>query len=582
MRQIKNIILKERKEAPTLRVRAFQMLIYFFIFILAFTFLSRGAFSMTLPKVQFENPKSSMIAHEITKEGKTAAIRENIVVATGDLLVESVHVENGDTVQAGDVLFSVHMTSLDKKKNSIQQELEKLYLQRDADIVNDGINASEKGKRIQRAQSDHSRTVRNQDEIVAKAKTEMDQAKKLLDEFYQNGNRNQTGDNTVLSVLQAKLKEAEQALQDTQKNLEEIYQQEQAEIQRRISMNETTSSTISDSQENEDVGNQAGLTEAQKEDIRRAVSAEYAAQIEMMTGEVTEKSNLLQEAQTALSTYENEQAQRSQMTKEEQEESLKSSYEAKKTTYQDALKTKEESLINSGRTIEDASAPDQEDSTQKSRELDINEKEQDLARLEEININGGYILSSREGIVTQMTVKAGDLTNDGMVAVIADLSWGSTFSVMLSEDEVKLIESGVEATLKDLAENKDMGKFSVDKIQYTPDESGNYKVDIQLPQEQASVGRRLEMKILAKSKRYGVTVPLSALHDGANNQKYVVVLRETDGFLGSQLRVERIDVMVEDRNDTLVAISSFDIKNDDKVVIRSSKAIEDGDVVRLE
>ena len=590
MRRVKNIILRERKEAPTLRVKAFQMLIYFFIFILIFTFLSRGVFSMTLPRVQYENPKSSMIAHEIKKEGRTEAVKESITVAAGDLLVESVEVENGDTVQQGDVLFTVHLTSLEKKILSTERELEKLYMQREADITNDGINASEKGKKIQRAQSDHSRTNRNQDELVAKAKTEMDQAKKLLDEFYQRNNNQKPADNTtVLSVLQAKLKDAEQAAEKAEEKLAAIRQQEQDEIQRRISIeeaalqNQPPAVSESDTSNNQETAaNQNGMTESRKDEIRRAVEAEFAVQIEMTEADVTKTSNELQEAQTALSTYENEQAQRTQMSKEEQEESFKSAYEAKKDAYQNALKSKEENLINSGRTVEDASAPDREDSTQESRELDIQEKEQELDRLKEIQENGGRILSAKQGLVTQMTVKAGDTTNGGMVAVIADLSWGCTFSAMLSESEVKLIEEGIEAELKDLAENKDMGRFTVDKIQYTPDESGNYRVDVQIPQEQASVGRRLEMKILARTKRHGVTIPLSAIRDGGNNQKYVFVLRETDGFLGAQLRVERIDITIEDNNNSLAAISSFDIKNDDRVVTDTSKSIEDGDIVRLE
>ena len=171
-----------RKETGNNR-KAARYFAVFMVVMLAFTVISRAADSLLVPQVATEAPSAKVIEHTVKMEAVVEASAETPVFAEEGILVESVFVKEGSQVEAGDVLAEVLPESLAEKIDVLSDEIAALKLTNEALAANEAAQEAAREKNAARASEDYDRTVQQQMNDVALAKSGMDAAENAIHEM---------------------------------------------------------------------------------------------------------------------------------------------------------------------------------------------------------------------------------------------------------------------------------------------------------------------------------------------------------------------------------------------------------------
>ena len=114
---------------------------------------------------------------------------------------------------------------------------------------------------------------------------------------------------------------------------------------------------------------------------------------------------------------------------------------------------------------------------------------------------------------------------------------------------------------------------SVDYL--TENNSGGYDVICKLPDGIGKPGINGSLCKTEQGELHSVTLPAEAIYEESKNY-YVYVLKERTGILGKEYYVEKIKVTIRDKNDKYAAIEEGSIHADMKIVISTTKEIEQG------
>lgn len=155
----------------------------FFVLMICFTVLSRAADQAGIAVVTTQRPDNMMIAHEVKTTGKIVQNQELAVTTEPDQRVTAIHVNEGERVNKGDLLFELDMTLLEEKILNQQQEMEKQQLQvKDAQSQKD-ISAQQKANEQAQASEQYSLATGKAGVQLSRAKEQLAEAKKALQKF---------------------------------------------------------------------------------------------------------------------------------------------------------------------------------------------------------------------------------------------------------------------------------------------------------------------------------------------------------------------------------------------------------------
>ncbi|MFV0401884.1 MAG: efflux RND transporter periplasmic adaptor subunit [Oscillospiraceae bacterium] len=107
----------------SVKSRAVAALVWLLALMLCFTLISRATSSMTVPVVETEKPNRASISHKVTTDGILETAWDKGVVAAQGALVQEVHVKEGDTVAAGDLLFTYDTAEFNRQISEYQTQL---------------------------------------------------------------------------------------------------------------------------------------------------------------------------------------------------------------------------------------------------------------------------------------------------------------------------------------------------------------------------------------------------------------------------------------------------------------------------
>lgn len=182
------------------------------------------------------------------------------------------------------------------------------------------------------------------------------------------------------------------------------------------------------------------------------------------------------------------------------------------------------------------------------------------------------------GEVTAIDAKEGEIVNTGAPLMkLSDLSKGLSMTVLLSEDDAKLMAVG---DLADVTVQGEVLSCEVVSVRASTESSGKYDVELMLPGGYGAVGLNASMRFKKRTQSYDVLVPLSALRQD-NDGDYVLVVDQREGSLGASTTLQRVDVFELDRDSTRAALQGG-LSGRDLVVTRGDREVADGDSVRLE
>ena len=188
----------------------------FMVFMWLCTLVSKSIYASRLPMVSTTRTDSKYIEHIVEAEGIVEAGAKLPVTALSGLRVKEIAVQAGDSVEEGDLLFTVDLD--DMKQIMGEQELAaaKIQLQIDAIVHNKELAQNQKALEEARAREDYDALARYQDTLVGRAAEGVAQAEEALEELqaenreHENDWQKEDGEAKTEEEMEAERKAREQ------------------------------------------------------------------------------------------------------------------------------------------------------------------------------------------------------------------------------------------------------------------------------------------------------------------------------------------------------------------------------------
>ncbi len=193
----------------------------FLVFMWLCTVISKSIYASKLPIVSTESIEQKYVEHIVKVDGIVIAGEKSPVTAISGLRVEHLSVQVGDSVEEGDVLFTIDMEDLTDIIEEKEAAISKLQAQIDTVLQNEELARQKKELEEQRAREDYDALARREDTLVGRGAEEVNQAEKDLEN---------AGDDEALqdALQQAAYAEAdakwqrETAMRDAERRVEDI------------------------------------------------------------------------------------------------------------------------------------------------------------------------------------------------------------------------------------------------------------------------------------------------------------------------------------------------------------------------
>ena len=556
---LKKIIdFKLEKKPSSVRVLALKGLGIFLVLMILFTSLSRVLDTMTVPKVQTAKSEKRSLENIISTSGRVVQRKEQAISTVQGLKVSSIPVGEGQEVGEGDILFSLDLQDIQDKIEKLEHEIEKLEISIEDKETNMTNSETEKSIAERRGREDYNKAVQRGNEAILKAYQNMVEAWNRLQEYRQNGSSSGEEDTLIAAVDEKTVK-----LTNAQEALSALNSEVDLKIHEELNAKQT------------ELGRE--LTEEEAAAIETSVQSRYSFRLNQSAQEVSTAQSEKEQAENKLNEY---RSKNNGGGVSSEEQTLIEDYKTKADTYDSAIDKKQDEVDLANRDIENANKPTTEDNSHKGSQLEVDEKQKDLEKLKALLDQNGNVLAPVKGLITKVNITTGDAAPDGMSILMADTSEGTKFVADITEEQQKQLERKDKVTLKLEGQEKDIENLTIDMIQEKADDKSTYELTVLLPPGTLDIGKTAELVVQKITEPYKLCVPIEAVHQ-EDTQKYLLVIKETESILGTELEAERIDVTVLKSNDKYAAIDENSLSSDQKVIVSGTKEIKAGDRVRL-
>lgn len=246
----------------------------------------------------------------------------------------------------------------------------------------------------------------------------------------------------------------------------------------------------------------------------------------------------------------------------------------------DAKAKRDEAVKQAGRKVEDILFPDQV-----SSDLDIAKMEKEallseLGEYQKIADTQGIVTAPFGGVITDVAVSVGGRVPDTAVVLISDESIPCQLKVFLDKEQKKYVglEDSVEIKLEGKSSKLD---GTIDYLAESRSLPGSFEALINLPEDTGIPGLSGTISRSESGEKYRLCIPPSVVY-ARNDTNFVYVLKEREGILGQEYYIDEVNVKINDRNESWVAVDDGMLDKDSKIIASSTKEFKRGDVVRWE
>ena len=554
--------------------------------LLVLTFFSNTIMNRNLPEVATQNIMSGSINAQVRGSGTVSANGTHVVKADQTREIRAVMVKNGQTVEAGDVLFvlgsgdsaelqqaqeQLYQLQLNYQRtalsgSSTDYTADELRVQNALDAYNEAealVNSMDPGGNTH---SDRYQALQSQ---LEKAIVERDAAKEAYDALIGEAQSN-------LSAAEAERLGAEQAIylaegwdvneQDpTQLQIQKDYLDHP---EKRISELEAEASGASDP------GTDGEASEGS--------SAETAEKLEKWRTYL-EKKNAVDDAQSALNAVSSAGLEAAQQKVDEIQEEM--SQFNTSPEYQEAVAARDAAYLNyldlqaalDARKNADARA--NANVGLELRELNRQIEEQ-KKKIEELS--GGtenQITANVSGTILSIECTAGDtVAKDGILCTLEVPDMGYTMSFSVPNAQASRLRIGDTATVSNTYWGSQI-TATLESIRVDPKNPQTNKLLTFDVSGDVTAGMDLTISVGQRSANYDMIVPKSALHNDSTGY-YVFKVESRNSPLGNRYIARRVTVEILAEDDNNVAVAG-ELYWGDYVITTSSAPIKNGDMVRL-
>ena len=564
-------ILKKQKKILT----AFGL---FLAFMFACTLISRAVYASKLPQVSVDTPRRMAIGHNVDAEGIVHQGREYAVNVLSGLRVRTVYAHVGDKVTTDTLLFEIDMEDLEEQVREKELAVKKLQLQIADQEKNQALQEEKEELENIRAQEDYEKTEEEEQTKIDRAELEKKIRERDLRELENNPVQvtSEEERKAAQEKYEAWAKEAER-LKNVMENAKKEWEAAQGKVKEleagaAAGASEAAEDTGSDGADS--VGASEAAASADDMALRTAKDAE--AEAKKKYDEAKAAYDAYMKTPVAKPDYSAEDAARAAWEKEKR--SLEDAANAAALEENDAKAAKEKAMESAGRNLEDTETEKASDSSLEINRLELSALQTELSAYRKVLEAQGQVFPEADGIVTRIQVNPGERVPDGAAVVYADLSSPMQFTVSLTKEQKKYVNQGDLAKL-----SLGGGKGEEYQVDYIAENEANpelYEARILLKEGVGTIGESGKFEVEAQSETFSCCIPLAALHEDANHRKFVYVVSERSGILGKELAAEAVYVKVLDQNDSYAAIEEGVIDSETELILNSTEAIEDRDVVR--
>lgn len=261
----------------------------------------------------------------------------------------------------------------------------------------------------------------------------------------------------------------------------------------------------------------------------------------------------------------------------EEEERLKRELQAAAYAEADARWTRDNTMKDAGRKVEDVLQEDNADATLAVYRTELAAMQDKLAAYREVLDREGKMTAPMAGTVTDVYVQAGGRVPDTASFLLADEEVACRFRTSLTKEQKSYVNLGDDVKLE-LGGSRKID-VKVDYLQENESMPGTYTAIVKLPEETGVPGLSGKLTCSKTGEKQPACIPLSALHS-ENGRYFVYVVNEREGILGTEYYVEEITISVVDKNDRLAAIEGA-VSDESLILESSTKEVQKGTVVRL-
>ena len=612
-----------------------------FVFLAVCTLISKSVYAYRLPQVTTAAASKKSIGKKIELFGTVMQTKDHAVSVLPGVKIETVEVAKGQKVQEGDLLFTVSMEDLEEQILEKRLSIQKLQVQIRTLLENNELLNRKKVTETNRALEDYVGAVSENDALIGRARQKEEQAKQDLSKHLEeepqltkDSDRERERDEYArwkeegmrleerVSVLQKQLRQAQEEADRLQKEYDEAIKAQGT--QGAYFSEETLREDGAAPAESEDAvmtepypesiapPEPEGIAPAESESVMETEPEstappesestapsepestappepgtdtdleELKKRLDAAKARRDEIERQLKQAQEALLKHQAEGRTEPDFSAEDAE---RKSWESQKTTLErnvesagweeeDAVLQKQKALKEAQRKVDDAASPENAQDTLALYQLELDYEQTVLSRYEQLQKAGGKVTAKEDGVLTGVGVSAGADTPDGAAMTYASLEENLKFWMNCPKEQKKYISPGTQGRL--LADGID----ETLEIGYMEQrEDGSWDAEITLPQNSASMGQGGIFTVDYQSESYSQCVPAEAVYT-ENGRSYVYVVRRQQGILGEELAAEKRYVTVEETGDRYAALAEGSLKEGEEVVVSTTKALKDGEVIR--
>ncbi len=522
---------------------------------IVFTMISRTAYNISTAQVSTKKPEPQTFTPDVSARG-TVVGREEIAVSTVESLrVGSVHVMEGQAVEAGQILFEVDQQDLMEKMKEKQQELYSLDLQIRGAAESAAISEKSRQLTLSQVQEDYNRTAARENETVNAALAELQQAQEAYQNFIAGSG---TGAGQAASGQSGA---------------------------GRMDFGQPVGQTDSIEQGGGQTG--AGQPDSGQPDIGQPDSGQP---------DIGQPDF----SQPDIGQMDQDQSGFDQMASGQTAEGLLAVIQEKQAAYDQAVKNRDESLYQAQKALDSANLETAKDYSVEQSQITRGQKEEEIARLQALINTQGQVAAPAKGMVTEVGIKAGSTTTGGGDILLSDLSGGASLTVTFPEEMRKYIREGTQAvvtaenplpgqqaatervTIQTIADSgiSGNGTYGMETGAASEAQSGSsFTVTVHVSSDHFSAGESAALKVEAQVSDYAACVPTEALHLMSGNQYYVNVAEKKSTILGEEWVVRQVSVELLEKNEKYAAVEG--ISSEQEVVTESSRTLEEGSRVKV-
>lgn len=220
--------------------------------------------------------------------------------------------------------------------------------------------------------------------------------------------------------------------------------------------------------------------------------------------------------------------------------------------------------------------------------LELQIQERKIKQLRERLRQGASLVSTVSGEVVELNATAGLVPQSGRsIARVTDESKGYKFKTTIDSSKAKYVNVGdeVEITVSSLGNARVKGKLIEinDKANSANGSAGSSdsrkELVVDLQDGRLKGGESGELFVSKRMPQSRQLLSNAAVREDQNG-KYVLVMKERKGPLGSEYYAQRAEVTVSDSDDVKSSVE-IGVSMLDQIIVSSSKPIRDGDRVMM-